>query len=366
MIIVSVLYFAVYFSVFALVLSLWIFRKKQPETVGFSAEKVPVSILIAARNEEHTIERCLTAIQNLHYPPELIEVLIGDDASTDNTFQVISGFIANKPNFKLISITENLGKARGKANVLAHLARQATSNFFFITDADVAVPENWINAMLSARKTDTGIVTGITTICGNGLRERMQALDWLYALGLIQVVSDLNLPVTAMGNNMLVTREAYEKTGGYEHFPFSVTEDIKLFREVLKQGYGFKNLFSEEVLAETLPPENFKTLLHQRKRWMQGTMHLPLYMKLVLILYASFYVVLVPFFWLVPVGVACAVLLLKWLFQSCFLVICLKKLNRKATLKDLVFFEGYQLFISAALLIFYFLPLKVIWKGRKY
>src|SRR5690606_8145556 len=200
-------------------------------------------ILIAARNEENTIIRCLKAIEKLDYPPELIEVLIGDDASTDQTFKVIADYIAGKPNFRLISITSKLGQAKGKANVLAHLTRQATSGFFFITDADVAVSPGWINAMLSAQKSGAGIVTGITAVCGNQLSERMQRLDWLNSLGLIQVVSDLNLPVSTMGNNMLITREAYESTGGYENIKFSVTEDIALFREVLKRGFGFKNLY---------------------------------------------------------------------------------------------------------------------------
>ncbi|MBK0402593.1 glycosyltransferase [Adhaeribacter sp. BT258] len=364
--VVSVIFFIAYFSVFALVLGLWVFRKKAPETVGKTAGKVPVSILIAARNEEHTIIRCLQAIEKLDYPAELIEVLIGDDASTDQTHNVVAAYIAGKPNFKLISITGKLGQAHGKANVLAHLTKRATTGYFFITDADVAVPPGWVNAMLAAQKSGAGIVTGITAVCGQQFAERMQRLDWLNSLGLIQVVSDLNLPVSTMGNNMLVTRQAYESTGGYECIKFSVTEDIALFREVLKRGFGFKNLYEPAVLAETLPPGNWRTLLHQRKRWMQGIIYLPLIMKLVLILYASFYVFLIPLFWRVPAAVALGLLLLKWLFQSIFILVSLQKLKQRTSFKDLVLFEGYQLVITVSMLAFYFLPGKVNWKGRKY
>ena len=35
-----------------------------------------------------------------------------------------------------------------------------------------------------------------------------------------------------MGNNMLITREAYEKTGGYESIKFSITEDLALYQKV--------------------------------------------------------------------------------------------------------------------------------------
>ncbi|WP_262489953.1 glycosyltransferase [Hymenobacter sp. AT01-02] len=65
-----------------------------------------VSILIAARNEEATIERCLTALSRLNYPPEQLEILIGDDASTDNTAAIVAAFIANKPQFRLLSIRQ--------------------------------------------------------------------------------------------------------------------------------------------------------------------------------------------------------------------------------------------------------------------
>lgn len=361
----SLLFFAVYFSIFAALLIL-LLRENWQKRVGFPAKKVKVSILIAARNEAHNIERCLNSLLNLDYPQDCLEVLIGDDGSEDETWQVVSRFIVGKPNFRLIAITEKLGCARGKGNVLAHLTHKATSDYYFITDADMELPTDWIEAMLARVKPGIGIVTGITTVHGHHFFARMQGLDWLNALGMIQVVSDLNLPVTTMGNNMLVTREAYESTGGYEKIPFSITEDVQLFQEVLKTGYGFKNVFNEQVLALTMPARRLPDLLHQRKRWMKGSMHLPLYMKIVLILYASFYAVMIPFFFRVPFFYAFSVLFFKWLFQSIFLQICLKRVNRKASLLELLLFEFYQVFTSVLLLVFYFLPVKITWKGRKY
>ena len=363
--IITILYFAIFFSIFSALLVL-LLRANWQKTLGLEGEKVPVSILIAARNEAHNILNCLEAISRLNYPPELVEVLIGDDNSTDNTFQLVSDYIQNKPNFRLVKITENLGTARGKSNVLAHLTRLATSPYFFITDADVEVPSNWITAMLAEAKPNVGIVTGITTTKGSDLFSRMQSLDWLNSLGYIQVVADLNLPVSTMGNNMLVTRAAYESTGGYETFPFSITEDVQLFNEVLAHGFTFRNVYNANVLAITAPAPDLPALMHQRKRWMKGAMHLPLHMRLILIFYASFYLFMIPFFFRVPFALAFFVLFLKWIYQSVFLQICLKRLHRKTTLTDLFIFEGYQLLITTASVLFFLLPFKVSWKGRQY
>lgn len=361
----TLIYFAVFFSIFTLLLVLLIQADWQ-KTLGFTAQKVPVSILIAARNEAHNILNCLQAISRLNYPPELVEVLIGDDNSTDNTYQLVADFIKDKPNFRLVKITENLGQARGKSNVLAHLTRLATSNYFFITDADIEVPKTWIEAMLARVGSKTGIVTGITTTKGADFFSRMQALDWLNSLGYIQVVADRNLPVSTMGNNMLVTREAYEKTGGYEQMPFSITEDVQLFNEVLRNGYQFKNVYHKDVLAETAPAPDLTALMHQRKRWMKGAMHLPFYLRFILIFYGSFYLFLIPFFWRVPFAYAFLVLFLKWSFQTIFLKICLRRLQKQTSLKDLILFEGYQLLISTTSVLFFLLPFKVLWKGRRY
>jgi 1,2-diacylglycerol 3-beta-glucosyltransferase len=126
-----------------------------------------VSIFIAARNEEATIERCLQSLTQLNYPVEQLEILIGDDASTDNTRAVVARFIADKPQFRLIPVRHALGTARGKSNVLAQLSRVATTDYFLITDADMALAPDWVQTMVAAAPEGVGVVTGITGCKGS-------------------------------------------------------------------------------------------------------------------------------------------------------------------------------------------------------
>jgi len=362
--IVSVIYFIVYFSIFLGLLFLLVFNRKR--YTSNLTEFPHISILIAARNEEHSIERCLASIDALDYPKDKMEVLIGNDASTDNTCAIVEQFIKGKLNYKCITITENMGNARGKANVLAHLAKHATSDYFFYTDADIAVPENWVQTMLAALDEKVGVVTGITTITGNHFFHKMQALDWLYALGLVQVVSDIGLPVTSMGNNMLLRREAYESVGGFETIKFSITEDIAIFNEVLRKGWDFRNVYTRDVLALSLPAGNFVQYINQRKRWMSGSMHLPLYMAVIFILHAAYYPVLIPFFAYTSVAVMGGIFVLKLIFQSIFVHICLRRLNLAVPWLYYLFFELYLVVSSVLLIIYFFIPIKTVWKGRRY
>ncbi|MFD1186652.1 glycosyltransferase [Pontibacter rugosus] len=362
--IVSIAYFILYFTLFVFLLCLLVLNRQHYAT---APKELPrISILIAARNEAHTILRCLHALEQLDYPKDKVEVLIGDDASTDATRAVVDDFIRNKSNYTCITITQNIGKAKGKANVLAHLAKLATTDYFFYTDADIVVPPSWIKALLAAMRPEVGVVTGITTIEGNSFFAKLQAMDWLYALGMMQVISDLNKPVTTMGNNMLLRREAYEQVGGFEGIEFSITEDIAIFNQVLKRGWGFKNIYSPEVMALSTPAESFKAFLHQRKRWMRGSMHLPFYMAFILILHSAYYPVLLPFFAYTSVGVMFSIFLFKLFLQSVFLHICLRRLGHRVVLWMYPLFELYLIVSSVVLIFYFFLPLKMNWKGRKY
>ncbi|HEX8529382.1 MAG TPA: glycosyltransferase, partial [Cytophagales bacterium] len=195
-----------------------------------------VSILIAARNEEANILACLEAVAQLDWPAGHLEVWIGNDGSEDRTGELTAAFIGDKPHFHLLDVTDRVGAARGKSNVLAQLAMRATGEYLFFTDADVRVPPTWIKSMLAARERRVGLVNGVTLVAGEGLAARLQAIEWVYAISLMRRFAERKMPITAMGNNMMTTREAYHATGGYQHLPFSITEDYQLFRCILAKG----------------------------------------------------------------------------------------------------------------------------------
>ena len=96
-----------------------------------------ISILVAARNEASNILDLLVSVENLNYPKEKIAILIGDDASNDETATIIQNYIADKPHYQLFEIVEKRAGLLGKTNVLAQLAAKAKGDYFFITDADI-------------------------------------------------------------------------------------------------------------------------------------------------------------------------------------------------------------------------------------
>ncbi|MGI4863452.1 MAG: glycosyltransferase [Janthinobacterium lividum] len=328
-----------------------------------------VSILIAARNEESALPRCLASVRALGYPAHLLEVLVGDDASTDRTRAVAEAAMQGfEGSFEVITINETLGYARGKANVLAHLAHHATTEYFLLTDADIALPTTWVHALLAHTAPQVGTVTGLTVVQGVGCFSDFQGIDWLVSLASMQVATDSGQPMTAMGNNMLVTRAAYRATGGYEALPFSITEDFALFKAVNAQGYGFRQLFEPAVRASSLPAGSWAALLRQRLRWVRGVAGLPTKVQVALVVFSGYWLAIVGLLGAGRPAWAGAALLLKILLQN----LLMRAAARRAGLPTPAWYlaAGYE-FFSLALttnlaLSRLFGRRGVDWKGRHY
>lgn len=326
-----------------------------------------VSILLAARNEEKTIERCLEAISKLDYPKDKLEVLIGNDDSEDLTKQLAEEFIKDKPNFKIYDIENTVGKALGKANVLAHLAHKATGEYYFITDCDVAVPKGWIKSLLGCFTPEVGIASGTTTCEPTNFASGLQSIDWLHFMGYIKSFANVGVSCTSVGNNMAVKAEAYWQTGGYEKIDFSITEDYKLFKEVTSRGWQWRNSLTPETLGLATYVSSFKEIMHQRKRWLMGASELPWNWKVLIIIYGLFIpaVLVLGYFNLV---LAMEVWAFKFAIQSLFVVTLVQKSKMKY--KNLsTFYLGYEIYLILMTLftiVFYLIPVRSVWKGRTY
>jgi 1,2-diacylglycerol 3-beta-glucosyltransferase len=327
-----------------------------------------ITIWIAARNEETNILNCLESIEKLDYPKEFLQVLIGNDNSTDGTELLVKEFINNKIHFQLIDIQKVVNNQKGKANVLANLYEYSTGEYFLICDADVTVNPNWVKGMIANFEKDSkiGHQVGITSIKGTSIWHHFQSIDWLHALTLLKIAAELKIPLTGLGNNSAVTCKAYEATGGYAKIPFSITEDFALFHEVVKKGYGFKNTINQEVFNQTLPITTLKEFLHQRKRWMVGALQCPWWIVGLLFLQALFLPVLlitgVFFSW----KIAGIIWLFKWLNQTITVLPTIKKLKQLHLIKHLLFYEFYANWWQMTMIFFYYSPVKVDWKGRIY
>ena len=337
----------------------------EPDKILTDDELPIVSVLVAARNEEQNIWRCLAALDQMDYPKEKIEFLIGNDQSEDKTSEMIEAYCVNHFRFRLIEIKDSVGKARGKANVLAQLAHEAKGNYYLITDADVAVSKTWAREIVSYFDDKTAIVSGLTIVADEGTMGRMQEIDWMYFMGLLKGFANLGLSCTAVGNNMAVSKKAYWEIGGYENLDFSVTEDYKLYKEVRNKGWKTKNILNSRIINRSRAIHQLRPLLFQRKRWLLGARELPWYWWVMFFIFGLFgpAIIYVAFF---NAKLALIFYLIKLTLQSVSVYNMQNKVKVDKTIDYLFTYELYSISISLLTQLFFFLPIKLQWKNRRY
>lgn len=331
-----------------------------------SEENLPkVSVLIPARNEEGLLPACLKSLESLDYPIEKLEIIMGDDQSTDDTFQLLKDWVSKGENRKLHSVTPSSLPLNGKAIALAQMGKNASGELFLFTDADCEVNPQWIREMVGAFQARNGLVIGITTVSDKLRWGRWQGLDWLLTLGMLKVTADLGNLLTAMGNNMLVSREAYEAVGGFESMPFSVTEDFALGQAIARKGYVPIHQFTENSKLITKAEQDLKALLRQRKRWMRGAFSLPWYWKMLLALQVLFFPMII-YMLCMDLKLGLLIWSVKLTLQVVFCLMLGKKAGDRIPFWEITIFEVYYLVISWSTIVCYFWPSKINWKERKY
>ena len=131
-------------------------KKKFPR---LDDEKLPsATVIVAARNEEENISRCLESLGKLVYPVDKLEVIIVNDRSTDKTGEIVGDFITSRNNFRIIIPDEPKGKMVGKVNALATAIREAKGEIILTTDADCEVKPAWVKTIASHYFDDVGMV----------------------------------------------------------------------------------------------------------------------------------------------------------------------------------------------------------------
>jgi cellulose synthase/poly-beta-1,6-N-acetylglucosamine synthase-like glycosyltransferase len=257
---------------------------------------------------------------------------------------------------------------------MAQRDQHADGMFYLITDADVRVNPLWIQGLLSNMDEDMGVCSGTTMVRSKGIDGWLQELDWSYFMGLLNIISYSGVPATAVGNNMIIRKEAYWATGGYAQITFSITEDYKLYSEICKRAWKWNNIMNPETLAFSEKTRGLNNLLHQRKRWLSGGKELPWYWWVLFGIYGSFYFVsptLLTYFFITKdvtgvLSVLC-LWLIKWILQS----IQIRKIYNligedKPNIGRLVIYEIYLSVLTLLTAIFFALPLPTRWKGRNY
>ncbi len=245
--------------------SFWIDSSYMPTT--------KISVIIPARNEEVNIEACLNSVLAQDYPRYLLQVIVVDDYSTDNTAAIIKSFSIQGVQY--VSLAEHLQQ---NENIVAYkklalAAGIAISNGDLVvtTDADCTAGRDWLKniAAIYEQQRPVMVVAPVNFTNDNSVVQLFQSLDFMSMQGITAATLQLKLGNMCNGANLAFSKTAYEEVGGYKDIDHIASGDDYLLMTKLATRYPDKISFlkSADAIVDTPPQPGWKAFLQQRIRW---------------------------------------------------------------------------------------------------
>lgn len=224
----------------------------------------PVSVLIAAYNEETVITRTVRSILDNGY--EDIDMVVVDDGSKDATLQVLRDTYGSDTRVRILT-QANGGKSSALNRGIAH----ARNNILVAVDADTIFRRGAI-ALLVRHFSDpkVGAVSGNARV-GNRHNwiTRFQSIEYICGFNLDRRALDLLNAITVVPGAVGAWRkDLIDALGGFGHD--TLAEDTDLTLAIRRSGYKIR--YEEKAVAYTEAPETTRALAKQRFRWAFGTL----------------------------------------------------------------------------------------------
>ncbi|MBO9635121.1 MAG: glycosyltransferase [Chitinophagaceae bacterium] len=239
------------------------------------APTASITVIIPARNEEANLPRLIDSLRQQQYPPELFEVIIIDDHSTDDTFRLLDEASKAWPALKLIRMADLPDNGNGstafKKKAIQAGIDQAKGTLIVTTDADCIFHQQWLHTIGSYYQyTGAKFIAAPVVIEGkDNLLNIFQSLDFLTLQGITGASVFKRAHSMCNGANLAYERSAFEEVNGFEkidHLPSG--DDMFLMHKIFKR-YPDKVFYckSPTAIVSTEPVHSWKAFIHQRIRW---------------------------------------------------------------------------------------------------
>ncbi|MGE5520350.1 MAG: glycosyltransferase family 2 protein [Candidatus Dadabacteria bacterium] len=244
---------------YGLILFLLVKTMRREKQKTSSNQSLPsLTVVVAAYNEADIIRQKLTNTISLEYPPELKQVIVVTDGSTDETPLIVKQFTG----LRLMHNNER----RGKINAIHRVMQEVTTDIVVFTDANTFLNQDALLLLASHyQDPNTGAVAGEKRVAveGAGDAASTEGVYWKYESQLKKWDAELYTVVGAAGELFSM------RTALYSPVPAdTILDDFQISLQVVQQG--FRVAYEPNAIAREEASADVKEELKRKIRIAAG------------------------------------------------------------------------------------------------
>ncbi len=254
----------------------------QNQNASSPSNSLPISVVICARNEAENLQKYLPSILQQNYPE--FEVIVVNDASTDDTQTILETFTKTYSHLKTInteSLTRNMA---GKKFALTKGIEVSKYEHLLFTDADCyPASQDWITEMAKNFTKKRQIVLGFGPyICHEGCLNKIIQYETLTTALQYLSLSLLGLPYMGVGRNLAYHKSLFIENKGFESHKHIPSGDDDLFISEVATPQNTTINITPKTFCYSEPPLDWHSWIAQKRRHLSTGKYYSFLHKLIL------------------------------------------------------------------------------------
>ncbi len=304
------------------------------EKKAVASTLMPISIIIAARNESDNLYDNLPFILTQDYPE--FEVIIVNNQSVDDSAWLLKALCIQHKNLKVVEIAKNKHLLPGKKLPITLGVKAAKYEKMVFTDADCKPASNqWLRIMSETFTEKNQIILGYAPYFRTkGIINRIIRYDTAFIGASYLSFALAKIPYMGVGRNLAYTKKVFESVRGFKsHYSLpSGDDDLFIQEAAVNQNYTIQ--ISPETFCYSKASETWKGWVRQKTRHYSTSSRykvikkalLGIYPISLLLAWLTFVILLFNAKWFaISLILFGSMLIVKWLIQGK----CLRTLNEK-------------------------------------
>ena len=310
-------------------------------------KRLPVSIIICARNEAENLDSFLPSVLEQNYPE--YEVIVVNDCSEDNSYDILGKYLLKYPHLRVSTINKDPKFTHNKKLAQFIGIKAAKYEIMLFTDADCR-PESdkWLDEMASNFDDQTTFVLGYGGYLNkNGLLNKFIRYDSMSIAMQYLGMAIRGFPYMGVGRNLAYRRSLFFANKGFGPHNQLASGDDDLIVNANATPGNTKVEFSIDAHTRSVPASRLEEFISQKKRHFTTAPHYKLRDKILLLaepltrlLFYSALILLLSFTFLWPYVLAAFGVRL--IVQVFVFILISKKLNEPGIILFSLFFDIFS------------------------